>query len=129
MWFQFYFRRDQTWRQHQPNTDPSSAFIFPGLLINVFEMVVSNGQAVTFSGTGRTGTFVDGQYRAVNLPGIYSFTKLTVKDGATVKFEKGSNSGIEQPITIGMNRDVGDDGLLYCCVTYPVDAKHFYKYF
>ncbi|XP_078490748.1 uncharacterized protein LOC100179046 isoform X2 [Ciona intestinalis] len=72
-----------------------------GLIINVFELVVSSGQSVVFSSDGRTGTFIDGEYCVLTEPGKYSFTTLTIKDNAYVKFLSGENTGLDNPMSIG----------------------------
>lgn len=63
-------------------------------------MVIASGQSVKFSSKGRTASFVNGQYLRLNDPGVYIFTKLTIKNNAEVNFD--TVPGEEaKPLTIG----------------------------
>lgn len=63
-------------------------------------MVIASGQKVTFSSEGRTASFKDGKYFSVSEPGSYTFSTLTIKSGALVRFGSSESLSV-QPLTIG----------------------------
>ena len=64
-------------------------------------MIIASNQQVTMSSVGRTALYVDGNYTYISEPGAYKLASLTLKDHATVNFQKSSVKNLTDPISIG----------------------------
>ncbi len=64
-------------------------------------MIIAPNQKVTMSSVGRTALYVDGNYTYISEPGAYKLASLTVKDQATVNFQKPADRNSVNPVSIG----------------------------